>query len=165
MIILLLILIKYKTVIAERLLTMSFFKKRQIIINILFIILPLIFGLIIYILSDRDVFISKLIFNLIPFSFSSLNIRHPVFLFFRNHMCDFFWAVSLESCIGLILLNCKKQFLISIIISVVLSVLLELFQLFGIISGTFDIFDLLFETIAIIMAGLILNKSIWRSNK
>ena len=143
---------------------MSYLKKRHIV-NLLFIILPLIFGLMIYILTDRDTFVSKLFYNLIPFKLPSLHFKYPVFLFFRSYMCDFFWAVSLESCIGFILLNCKNQLLISILISVFVSFLLEFLQLSGVIFGTFDILDLFFETIAIIMAGLILNCLLWRSKK
>lgn len=141
------------------------FLKKKLIINIFFIVIPLFLGLFFYVLSDQNVIVSKLILNLIPFKLPTLYIRHPVFVFFRNYMCDVFWAVSLESCIWLILSNCKKQLFISILISVVISFSLEFFQLFGFVSGTFDKVDLFFETIAIFMAGLILYYTLWRLNK
>lgn len=124
------------------------------------IVVPMLIGSSVYLLFDRNI----IIFDKIGFSsgqyvfFSSVFNCKPAFL--RNYLCDFCWSFSLECAVYLFLVKNKKNLIISVIVSSSVSVIIEFLQVLKVISGTFDIFDIILEIIAVIAAGFILNK-IW----
>lgn len=122
---------------------------RIIIINI---ILPLIIGIIIYILYSPDVIGVKWLstyINLPIFYCSALN-SNIVFKIIRNYVLDMLWAYSL-SC-TLILLT--SNIFLSFVLSGGFAVLIEYCQYFGIFEGTFDYLDIACELIAIFITKL-----------
>lgn len=89
--------------------------------NKLNITLPLILGVIIYLVNTPGII--------------------------RNHLCDFLWAYSLAFSLTYIELNNKETFIITLSSGVVF----ELLQMMHLIKGTFDILDILVELLACIV--------------
>ncbi len=89
--------------------------------NKLNIILPLVLGLLIYIVNRPGII--------------------------RNHLCDFLWAYSLANSLNYIGLDKRQTFIITLLTGVVFEVL----QLLHLIRGTFDILDILAELLACII--------------
>lgn len=96
--------------------------------NKLNIILPLILGIIIYLINTPDII--------------------------RNHLCDFLWAYSLAFSLTYIELNNKETFIITLSTGVVF----ELLQMMHLIKGTFDILDILVELLACIICYIYRSK-------
>jgi len=133
-------------------------KLKELIISFVLILIPLAIGLCIYILFEPRSELRRLfctVFPNIDLTVSPKLLYNKYILFSRYYMCDALWAFSLESCIMLILKGCKKQLLISIIISVLFSVLIESLQGFNVLPGLFDYRDIAAEIIAVIIAGTI----------
>lgn len=118
-----------------------------------FIIVPLTAGLSVYLLHNSSTYVSRLIYTSLNIKPEIINYRSE---FFHRYFCDICWAFSLESSVYAVLPKEKMNAVWSAFISTALSSLFEILQLTGVISGTFDIGDIVAETIAIIMAGLIL---------
>lgn len=89
--------------------------------NKLNIILPLILGVIIYLIKSPGII--------------------------RNHLCDFLWAYSFAFSLTYIELNNKETFIITLSTGVIF----ELLQMMHLIRGTFDILDILVELLACII--------------
>lgn len=89
--------------------------------NKLNITLPLILGVIIYLVNTPGII--------------------------RNHLCDFLWAYSLAFSLTYIELNNKE----TLIITLSSGVVFELLQMMHLIKGTFDILDILVELLACIV--------------
>jgi len=75
--------------------------------------------------------------------------------FIKYWFCDFLWAYALAFCLLLVFEKTNTKYLLPIILTVLLSVLLELLQGFQIVSGTFDWWDLLSELTAVTFAVII----------
>lgn len=131
--------------------------RNRMTISFFLIVVPLLIGLLIYVTLDRRSFLSLWLSEHFLF-IDSLKIQgvNPFSSFLRNYVCDICWAFSLESCIALMMPTGRNRVRFSILISEMVAVGLELIQICPWMSGTFDLLDLLFETIAISVAGLIL---------
>ncbi len=122
-------------------------KKLRILFYISNISLPLVVGLILYLLLPGNTFISKVFDSL--FLTRRLHLENQtIFIFARNHLCDAFWAYSLTFSVYTVLKNTISVSFIAIS----LGFILELLQLYAIIGGTFDIIDLIFELVAVFAA-------------
>lgn len=73
-------------------------------------------------------------------------------------MLDALWAYALMFCLFIILGNTLTALKKSIVISVVLSIVMELLQLLNVVVGTFDICDIFVEIAAIFIAPIIIIK-------
>lgn len=116
------------------------------------IILPLALGLIVYVFDKPKSFISNWVFNLTGF-------RSNTYIFPKiidYHFPDFVWAYSLMFVLYIVSGIYKKKLVLSILISVVFSIALEVIQLFQTNMFTFDVIDIGVEILAILMAALII---------
>ncbi len=135
-------------------------KLKEFTVYAAFIVIPILLGTYIYIALAPDTYPHILFERLFPgidLTIQRTEENYHLTGFLRNYLCDFLWAFSLESCIMLIFNGCKRQLLISVIISSLFSVIIEVLQKFELIFGVFDIIDLACEIIAVILAGLIIN--------
>lgn len=82
----------------------------------------------------------------------------------RCYFFDYIWAFSLSNAIYISYQNSIKTMVIAVIITVVLGSLLEIMQLLGITTGTFDIFDIWVELIGS-LSGVYIIKSLRRINR
>lgn len=78
--------------------------------------------------------------------------------FVRFYLLDALWAYALMFCLFIILGNTLTALKKSIVISVVLSIVMELLQLLNVVVGTFDICDIFVEIVAIFITSIIIIK-------
>ena len=74
--------------------------------------------------------------------------------FSKNYLSDYCWAYSLEICIIYALRHEEKRVKNSIVISFAFMAFAEFIQVIPFVPGTFDVFDIACETIAILVAAL-----------
>ena len=108
-------------------------------------IIPLIFGLFIYMTIKEETLISH--------SLSSLRSLMPIIdypLIIRNFAADFLWTYSLFFCLKLTLGDelSGKYNVIVLLLTAIVAVIMECLQLTDIFSGTFDLLDIVTESAA-----------------
>ena len=124
--------------------------------NILFavnVIVPLICGLFIYLTKEENTFISSSlsgIRSVLPV------IRYPVLI--HDFAADFLWTYSLLFCLRLALGDEMKgrHNITVILVTSGAAVIIELLQLIDGFPGTFDIFDIVAELIAVAAGSFIM---------
>ncbi len=132
-------------------------KRKSVVFWSVMIILPLFVGLILYLIFKPSAFISKFIFDLFglqPFSIQASNKRG--LLFVRFYLCDLLWAFSLTAISQLILGYSKTKLIVSLLISILVGTAIELLQKYMIIPGTFDIPDIVTESVGAILSLIII---------
>lgn len=116
------------------------------------IVIPLVFGAFIYLTKAERTYISDILSafrSVLPI------INYPEII--RNYACDFLWAYALFFCLRLSLgdkLKGKHNLMVIAMASIV-AVSLESIQMNTAILGTFDLWDIVVELIAIATADLI----------
>ena len=125
-------------------------KYRFYILNIL---IPLFLGLVIYCSIGSGILISRLICRVLPFACFKGG-GGPVWLpsMVRNFFPDMLWAYSLTFAVAAIVLGEGKYVPLVAIICSVFEVAIEISQLSGLISGTFDLLDIILELSATMVA-------------
>ena len=138
-------------------------KRKLIKVGILFVVLPLSLGGILYYLLCPDVFFVRHVDSFLGiYRFSdSLSIFPTLSRFLRNYFFDFIWAFALTNSLYLILGNNAWSCLTSIICSVFLGSAMEILQLTGVTTGTFDVWDIAAEAVGAV-TGAIIIKQTWR---
>jgi len=120
--------------------------------------LPLTIGTVIYLTAEGRTFISDY--------FHSLGIVFPhvrYLPFIRNYVCDFLWAYAIFPALALVTeTNDKKKLIRTITVALLLIILLETMQLVPFFVGTFDLWDIVTEIIALFLSILITNMIIRR---
>ena len=126
--------------------------KRDSLFYILNIILPIVIGAIIYVLYSPNTVFVQLLNNYFIIKNLDSNVVSNVL---RNYFCDFCWSYSLAFTISFIY---KDSFSLttSILVPISVGIMLEILQLTKIISGTYDILDIISELLACIICYLIL---------
>lgn len=129
------------------------------LIDFFFIAFPLVMGLLIYLICDPNAYVSRVLLNLLPqqplfFSRNVVAVSRGL-CFFRNYGCDCFWAFSMSYCVAVIMRGSERGSVISFCVSLALGVGLEALQRYGVFTGTFDWWDIIFETVAVLTACLI----------
>ena len=116
------------------------------------IIVPLVFGLFIYLTKTERTYISDF---LSVFRSVLPTINYPNII--RNYASDFLWTYSMFFCLRLTLgdeLKGKHNLTVMALTGVV-AIILESIQLIKAVPGTFDLLDIVAEFIAIAVAYLI----------
>lgn len=129
------------------------------------IVVPMVVGLIVYLILKPSAYVSELIIDI--FGLRQLNIQTSDNWFLsiiRNYLCDFLWAFSLTAAISLLYYDNRFRSAISVLICLIVGIIIELMQLLGVISGTFDIVDLIVQSIGSILS-IIISKIYLRGNK
>lgn len=120
--------------------------KKQI--TIIQIIIPLVIGALIYIFFGTGTYINEFV-GLKEITLSGFT------LFLRNYFADFLWCYAFCNTLFLIYNSNTKVIFCCGIASFGLGITWELLQLFGVVSGTFDIIDCICYFSATIFAVLI----------
>ncbi len=127
--------------------------RKHRIILLLNIIIPLIFGLVIYLLLKPNTYISELIYSLFNIRFDYyISNKGIIRIFIYNYLCDILWAYALTFTVYYFVNSFTHKYLLTLFITNMFCVLIELLQYFGIVSGTFDIFDILLECVSSALA-------------
>ncbi len=125
--------------------------KRNNLYYVLNILIPLIIGSLIYVFYSPDTYFVRVL-NVF------IDTKQNVFTkILRNYFCDFCWAYSLAFVLSYIYKE-SLSIKISIIAPISVGTTLEFLQLFGIISGTFDLLDIFAELVACIICYLMLKR-------
>ncbi|MDD6071000.1 MAG: hypothetical protein PUC12_09360 [Clostridiales bacterium] len=128
--------------------------------NLLFvwhIFVPLLIGAVIYIIFTENTYIARWARGVFEENaiLSYWNYNDSVMgRFIRNYVCDALWAYAL----GMALIwygdNVHQSVLFSSIEAIAFSCASEFLQLAGVWRGTFDIWDILVETTAVVIAAI-----------
>ena len=124
-------------------------------------ILPLLFGLFIYLTVSEE----TLIASLLPVLRSLLPvIDYPAVI--RNFAADFLWTYAMFFCLRLALGDdlCGKHNLSVLLLTCAAAVAIECLQMTGVFHGTFDMLDIVTELTAA-SAALLISNIIERRNK
>ena len=116
------------------------------------IVIPLIFGLLIYLTKAERTYLSDF---LSAYRSALPIIDYPEII--RNYACDFLWAYSLFFCLRLSMgekLKGKHN-LMAVVVTSITAVGLETIQLIQTIPGVYDPWDIAVELTAIVIANLI----------
>lgn len=122
------------------------------------IIIPLGIGSMIYYVASPGITAIKLIDAFIDLEFYRDNTYAEWFTdgIFRNYFPDFLWAYSLVFSLFLLVVNNTAGLLQSFIIAFTFAVTMEGLQLTAYVKGTFDLWDILVELFAQLIAVFII---------
>lgn len=126
--------------------------KKKAILLIISVIM-LILGLLLYLLLNRDAYVSKVLLEIIPIQTNTGNSF--VLTILRSFGADFLWSVSFTLVIQLIVWTEKKKTIFLVFCSL-LGIVFELMQRFGIAPGTADIVDGIVYILGSLLAILII---------
>ena len=111
--------------------------------------ISLVIGLIVYVCYRPDTYVSQAVYNLLGISpdiGGFVNwLPTWLLLFIRNYLADIIWAYALTFTICYILWNQKKSMFPIFGIVAVFEICIEVSQKVGIMSGTFDWYDIFLE--------------------
>lgn len=135
-------------------------KKRIVVKTLLSAIIPILIGVAVYFYFRPDTYISKFIADktglhstYVPSKDDRLFIK-----FCRYYLCDIAWAFALPNALFLAFeMNPAKQNSIAVI-TLVMILLSEGLQVFGIIPGTGDLIDVIIEICAAAAAIILIKK-------
>lgn len=122
------------------------------------IAIPLTSGFLIYLFFYKNTYINTAVESFMGFSLPYFYFNNAFHHFLTCWACDFLWAYALTFSLFFCLKSFKSPLPLTFIVSALFSTVIESLQLFGIISGTFDIWDILMELTAIAFAVIILKK-------
>lgn len=133
--------------------------KRKWAVCLLDIVLPLLLGGCLYILFRHDSWIAHMIWQMFHLRFklpqNVLTEVSVICTFLRNYAGDMLWAYALFATVAWIEKEVPERILLK---CVLFETVLECLQKCGIIAGTFDICDILAETVATFVAYCLLGK-------
>ncbi len=124
-------------------------------IILLHIMIPLLSGALIYILTDPNVLFVRMLSRQRDIPVLPVNSESTVFLFIRCYLLDILWAYALIFSLYFILdkdMGLWKIFGIGFLFSTIMEVL----QLTVVVPGTFDLWDILMEGVAELIAIFII---------
>ena len=132
-------------------------QKSRIIVGI---ILPLLLGMMIYIILSPNSYITTSFWRVFridnPFGMLKVSNMHWSIKLVRFYLCDFLWALALFQSMFLILQD--ENTLIVFILVLLFCIAFELFQKASVISGSFDYMDIAVEGVAGLLSFLFENK-------
>lgn len=137
--------------------------KRQIIVFYgLNILIPLMAGSLCYLSLRPDTYLSQAVYEVLGFEPDPIALQsflpHGLQIFFRNHMCDILWAYALTFSIFAVWTDETSHMYPKVLLAVVFEAGIEFMQRIGILSGTFDIWDIFLEIGTTALAALLIKK-------
>ena len=130
------------------------------LITAAFITVPLFIGAGIYIILSPKTYLSSFFSEIFTrFDFANTRemlLQYKVFVLIRNYMCDICWAFSLEAALYAVLERNSRY--LSVTLSGIFCIIIELLQKYEIIHGTFDYSDIITELAAIILSYILLRR-------
>lgn len=140
-------------------------KKRKIFILINTIV-PILIGAAIYYVISPDVLFVQKIDEILGYGIHINRINYDLFFirFIRNYFLDMLWGYALVFALFLIVDNTAKIWII-FLIAISFSAVMEFLQLTSFVYGTFDIFDIVAEFIAELMAVIIIKIITFKEGK
>lgn len=121
------------------------------------VFIPLVFGLLLYLIFQKDAFVSIVVNFLFP-SLSLPAIDIPVIFerILRNYAADALWSYSLTFAFVFVIGYERKRLHISAIVCFTFEIFMEYLQRIEVLNGTFDFFDILVELISTCVATILI---------
>lgn len=134
-------------------------KKSLITYSIVFVIIPMLIGAILYYIFCSDVWFVKMIDGCLwQIKRPSVDVlSNPLLRFIRYYAFDFIWAFAMTNALFIVVNNNAKPILICLTIPVALGGAMEILQLLGIAQGTSDILDVVAEGLGSTLGVIIIN--------
>lgn len=115
-------------------------------------VLALMLGLGYYLLCRPDAGITRLVHAATGFvSPVAVSGRNLLFRLINGHLADFLWAYALTFTLNLVMLLCGKGEGRALAFALAADCLMEFFQAWGIMHGTFDLWDVIVQIMATII--------------
>lgn len=123
------------------------------------IILPIVIGAIIYYLISPEVIFAKQIDDFAGgnFHITDLKMNNQIIRFIRNYFPDMLWGYALVFALFFALGNNAADIWKTFLIAFSFSTAIEILQITPIAKGTFDVWDILVEFLAEVIAVFIIN--------
>ncbi len=140
--------------------------KRNYLICIANIGLPLLIGAVIYIMLSEDLLFMKWLFNDISLcdSFHIDMSQNKILQIIRFYIPDMLWSYSLFFGILFTLKIKASNRLTAFVIGIAFISIMEFIQIHPSVSGTFDVMDLIVEIIAIAVAVFVAEKTLFKED-
>lgn len=118
------------------------------------IFIPLLLGVCVYVIFRPDTYIARCLYILFPTSVLENIQVGTEHVFCKNFMCDMLWAYALYAavavCVG------TQNRITAGGISWGLCIFVEVLQQIGLLNGTGDVWDVMFEGVAIVAAIVVI---------
>ena len=126
--------------------------------DFLHILIPIAFGGIIYYLISPDVIFVKIMDSLLKFNIhiTEMNMDSLTLRFIRNYFLDMLWGYALVFSLFFINDNNTARIKGILVIAFGFSTIIEILQVTPIMKGTFDIYDIIVELLAEVIAVFII---------
>ena len=125
-------------------------------------LIALMVGLITYCVFRPDTYISQEIYKILDIKSVCFGVRtlfsKGSITFFCNFLPDILWAYALTFAINMAWVGARFGIVKTLLVCVVFEVGIEFSQLIGVMQGTFDWLDILFEFCATTLAALIIKR-------
>ena len=138
----------------------EFYIKSHLLFFIINTLLPLILGTIVYLSLKPNAYISSIIYKWLPFHISISPFEKNILtIFIHGYFCDMLWAYAfmITLCFSSAYQTNLKAYIV--IACIIFESLIELLQYLHIISGTFDLWDIILEILMNLLAIVI-----WKYN-
>jgi len=121
------------------------------------IIVPLAVGVSLYYYFRPDTYISQFLYGVLRLPQSNSRVLDNGFVIFINsYLQDFLWAYALTFAISFIVGQSKIKNALVLAICVLFEIFTELMQKVGVISGVFDLWDIILMALATSLALLLI---------
>lgn len=120
------------------------------IIYLVNILIPLFLGTVLYIAFRQDTYIARWFYRIFHIEFLIEANENICVKFIQNYMCDMLWAYALM--MALWLASGKTMLYRVGMMTFLFTMLVECLQIIELMKGTFDVWDILLEGIAISIA-------------
>ncbi|MBR6506586.1 MAG: hypothetical protein IKT37_03170 [Clostridia bacterium] len=122
------------------------------------ILVPLIIGLAVYFAVQKSTYLERVFAAMFAVDFKPLVWSGWTYTFTVCWLCDVLWSYSLVFSLWVSLYSRKNAVLLSVVLALFAGVAFELLQLFGQVGGTFDVFDIIMELTAAILAAVVIKR-------
>ena len=124
-------------------------------------IVPILTGAVIYYVTSPDVIFVRQLDTILGMRVHMYDISYhsTIVRFIRYYALDMLWGYALVFALYFILDNNTASLFKIFVIAYVFSVIIEILQLTSFVKGTFDVFDLVVERVAVIAAVLIVTRN------
>ena len=126
--------------------------KEKLLSCILYVVLPLALGVLLYLWIKPDAWCSQMIYRLLHIPKQSAfddNSVPIIGTFIKHQLCDVLFAFSLTFALLLLLVNHSRGIALGCAIALSFEVMLEVAQL-SVFPGNFDIYDIIAESVVTI---------------
>lgn len=132
---------------------------KNIIFRLINVVVPILLGGILYYIFCPDVSFVNAIDEAMGagFHIRAQNTNNELYQFIRFYAFDFAWAYAMSNALSIFLDNDLRPNPFSMVITIVIGIILELMQLWGVTIGTYDFRDVFSESLGAMVGTFIIH--------